>query len=166
MADGPTGTAAPPPPNERRAALLSQRNLILGGAAVVAVVILILGLRYHSGSERRRYDAILKLSLDRLVTAQEGFYYDSTHYAAGLRQLPTVTLAAGVHVQLFNPDRRSWWGIATHDRLPGRRCVVWVGTAPGVLPAEARAPEEETKPLCYDSGQLSRLPVVRASSGA
>lgn len=166
MAVGTTASAPPPAPAARKATLFSQRNLMLGGAAVIAIIIIVAALRYHSGSERRRYDAILKASLDRLVTAQEGFYYDSTHYATALRALPTMKLATGVHVQLFNPDRRSWWGIATHDGLPGRECVVWVGRAPGVLPADARAPEDETKPLCYDATQLRGLPAVRASSGS
>lgn len=165
MTDGTTGGAPPPRPNERSVAatLFSRRNLMFGGAVVVAIVILVIALRYRGGSDRRRYETMLKASLDRLVTAQEGFYYDSTHYAAALRALPTMKLPTGVRVQLFNPDRRSWWAIATHDGLPGRRCVVWVGTAPGVLPADARAPEDETKPLCYDAAQLSRLPVRPAS---
>lgn len=166
MADGTTGSAPAPAPDDGKATLFSRRNLMLGGAAVIAIIILVMVLRYQSGSERRRYEAILKTSLDRLVTAQEGFYYDSTHYAAALHALPTLKLATGVHVQLFNPDRRSWWGIATHERLPSRQCVVWVGTAPRVLPPEARAPEEETKPLCYDSVQLTGLPAVRAPSGS
>src|SRR5690348_16452043 len=147
MVDGTTGSAPSAAPDDRRATLFSPRNLMLGGAVVIAIAILLVVVRYQSGSQRRRYDAILQASLDRLVTAQEGFYYDSTHYTSTLRALPTVKLPPEVHVQLFNSDRRSWWGIATHDRLPGRRCVVWVGTAPTVLPADARAPEEETKPL-------------------
>ena len=166
MADGTTDSAPSAAPEDRKATFFSQGNLMLGGAAVIAIVILIIALRYRSGSERRHYDAILRGSLDRLVTAQEGFYYDSTHYAATLRALPTVKLPEGVHVQLVNPDRRSWWGIATHERLPGRRCVVWVGTAPKVLPADARAPEEETKPLCYDAAHLTGLPAARPSSGS
>jgi hypothetical protein len=94
------------------------------------------------------------------VTAQEGFYYDSTRYTPSLQALPTVRLPDGVHVQIFSPDRRSWWGVATHDRLPARECIVWVGVPPSAAPAEARAPEDETKPLCFDS---SRLKVKQSS---
>jgi hypothetical protein len=100
---------------------------------------------------------MLTMSLDKIVTAQEGFYYDSTRYVASLRSLPMVQLPPGVHVTLFTPDRKSWWGIATHDRLPAHHCVVWVGTAPTTLPLEARAPENETRPLCFDDrGAVTR----------
>src|SRR5689334_14574440 len=164
MTEGSTGGAAAAPPKARRwPPLLSQRNLAIAGAAVLLVVILIIVARYRSGSERRRDDAILKATLDKLVTAQEGFYYDSTRYAPSLRALPTVTLPTGVHVQLFTPDKRSWWAVATHERMTSRQCVVWVNTAPASLPAEARAPEDETKPLCFDA---SRLPATLRSRGS
>ena len=130
--------------------LLSRQNLGIAAVGLVLLVVIIVGTRYHGGSERRRYEAVLTASLDRIVTAQEGFYYDSTRYVATLRGLPTVTLPAGVHVALHTPDRQSWWGVATHDRLPDHHCVVWVGTPPTSLPAEARAPENETRPLCFD----------------
>jgi hypothetical protein len=121
------------------------------------VIVVVVVAHYRGGSERRRYEAIMKTALDRLVTAQEGFYYDSMRYSPSLRALPTVKLPPGVHVELFNPDRRSWWAVATHDRLPSRRCVVWVGTAPTVLPLADRLPEDETKPLCHDASQLAGL---------
>jgi hypothetical protein len=164
MSEGSPAAGPPRPPDEAgpRRPLLSVRNLGLAGAALLVIIILIAALRYHSGSERRRYDAMLAASLDRLVTAQEGFFYDSSRYASSLRSLPTVKLPTGVNIQLSNPDRRSWWGVASHNQFPSRRCVVWVGNPPAGLPAEARAPEEETKPLCYDAAQLSALPVRRS----
>ena len=129
---------------------ISIRQVIAAAATVVVVAGIVVTLHYRTGSERRRYDAVLRVSLDRIVTAQEGYYYDSMRYVGSLRALPTVQLPPGVHVQLYNPDTRSWWGIATHDRFPTHRCIVWVGTAPATLPLEARAPENETKPLCFD----------------
>ncbi|HZI41987.1 MAG TPA: hypothetical protein VFD67_09800 [Gemmatimonadaceae bacterium] len=165
MADGPTdGAAASAPPQRQQTrslqSLLSRRNIGIVGIALVLLVGIIFATRYHSGSERRRYEAMLAASLDKIVTAQEGFFYDSTRYVASLRALPTVTLPVGVHVTLHSPDRRSWWGVATHDRLPDHHCVVWVGTAPTSLPSEARAPENETKPLCFDD----KNPVARQAS--
>ena len=128
-----------------------SRTAVIGAAVAGAVIVAtVVGLRYRDASQRRQYEAMLRASLDKIVTAQEGYYYDSTRYVGSLRALPTVQLPPGVHVQLYNPDRRSWWGIATYDRLPAHRCVVWVGTAPPTLPLEARAPENETKPLCFD----------------
>ena len=134
----------------RRPPIFTTRNVGIAAAAIFVIIAIAVALHYYNDSQRRRYDTVLKASLDKIVTAQEGYYYDSTRYVGSLRALPTVRLPQGVHVQIFNPDRRSWWGLATHDRMAGRHCVVWVGTAPTSLPVEARAPENETKPLCFD----------------
>ena len=154
MGVGLTGGApAPPSPTAPGRSRFSPRQYAIGGlVALILAVVALISMRYRAGSERRRYESVLKTSLDRLVTAQEGFYYDSTHYASSLRALPGVQLPADIHVRLFNPDSKSWWGVATHDLLPRRHCVVWVGTPPSSLPADARAPEEETKPLCFEGG--------------
>lgn len=133
---------------------------LIGAVVVIAMIVLV--VRYRSGSHKRNVDAQLLLTLDRLLTAQEGFYYDSSHYVGGLEQLPTVKLPPGVHVELHNPDRRSWWGVATHDGLSAHRCVVWVGTAPTYLPAELRAPENEAKPTCFDDARLASRQSTRS----
>src|SRR5947207_8740942 len=152
MTAGPAERAPARKPNETpaRRRRISTLHGVLAVIGVVLVGGFVIAIRYHSGSDRRRYDAMLRATLDKIVTAQEGYYYDSMRYAGSLPALPTVQLPAGVHVQLINPDRRSWWGVAIHDRVPGHRCVVWVGTAPTTLPVEARVPENETKPLCFD----------------
>lgn len=158
MTGGPSENAPAPEPDGgvlRRVAI-SRRHAIGAATALVVIVAVVIALRYRTGNERRRYDGLLRASLDKIVTAQEGYYYDSTRYVGSLRALPTVQLPTGVHVQLHNPDRRSWWGIATHDRLPAYHCIVWVGTAPTTLPLEARAPENETKPLCFDDAGAGR----------
>jgi hypothetical protein len=130
---------------------LSARQIVFGAIILVVVIAAIAGfVQYRSGRARREYDALMLNTLDRLLTAQEGFFYDSLHYVGSLRALPTVRVAPGVHVELVNPDRRSWWGVATHTGLTGHRCVVWVGTAPASFPLDVRAPENEAKPLCFD----------------
>ncbi|HEY7233187.1 MAG TPA: hypothetical protein VH539_03510 [Gemmatimonadaceae bacterium] len=159
MAEGPTASAPVSTSKQPRSiqSLLSRRNIIAASAALVLIVLIGTFVRYSGGRDRRRYETMLTMSLDKIVTAQEGFYYDSTRYVASLRSLPMVQLPPGVHVTLFTPDRKSWWGIATHDRLPAHHCVVWVGTAPTTLPLEARAPENETRPLCFDDrGAVTR----------
>jgi hypothetical protein len=160
MADGPTDAAATSARPKSIKALLSTRNVAIGIGGLVLLIAIVIASRYRSGNERRRYQALLTSSLDKIVTAEEGFFYDSTRYVASLRALPSVQLPSGVHVTLFSPDRRSWWAVATHDRLRNHRCVVWVGAAPPSLPTEARAPENETKPLCFDD----KANVVRQAS--
>lgn len=150
-----TAAPAPPPPSRRRPRFLSVRYVVGAAIGLALIIVAVALIRYRGGSERRQYEASLRLALDRLVTAQEGFYYDSTRYTASLRSLPTVQLPQGVHVQIFSPDRRSWWALATHDRMPQRRCIVWVGAPPSAVPTEARAPEDETKPLCFDAARIA-----------
>jgi hypothetical protein len=116
----------------------------------VLIVAIVWFAHFRAGRNRREYDKLMMSTLDRLLTAQEGFFYDSARYVGSLRAMPTVHLAPGVHVQLVSPDRRSWWGVATHDGLNGHRCVVWVGNAPASFPADIRTPENEAKPTCFD----------------
>jgi hypothetical protein len=162
MADGPTAgvPSSASTRSKSRRAFLTTRNIAIGIGALVLLVVLVVALRYRSGNQRRSYEALLTTSLDKIVTAEEGYYYDSTRYVASLRALPTVSIPSGVHVTLYSPDPRSWWAVATHDRLAKHHCLVWVGMAPASLPSESRAPENETKPLCFDD----KGPVVRQAS--
>jgi hypothetical protein len=150
-----TATPAPPPRNRPRSRFLTTRYVVGTAVGLVLLIVVVAFIRYRAGGERRRYEASLRSALDRLVTAQEGFYYDSTRYTPLLRSLPSMRLPDGVHVEIFSTDRRSWWGVATHDRLPSRQCIVWVGTPPAAVPAEARAPEDETKPVCFDAARIA-----------
>jgi hypothetical protein len=130
---------------------LSPRQIAFGAIVVVVLIAAVAWIvQYRAGHARRQYDKLMIGTLDRLLTAQEGFFYDSSHYVGSLRALPTVHLTPGVHLEMANPDRRSWWGVATHTGLTGHRCVVWVGTAPASFPADVRAPENEAKPICFD----------------
>src|SRR5262245_37620813 len=71
-----------------------------------------LGWRRHT-RERRGYEHALEETLDKLVTAQEGFFYDSTRYAGALAMLPSIRPAPDVHVRIVVATPRSWWGSAT-----------------------------------------------------
>lgn len=159
MTGSPAGGAPASTPKQRMSleSLITRANMAIGAAALLFVIVVIAAIRYQSGTARRRYESLLASSLDHIVTAQEGFYYDSTKYVTSLKSLPTVHLPPGVHVTLYSPDRRSWWAVATHDRLPAHHCLVWVGKAPPSIPVEARAPENETKPLCFnDNASVAR----------
>jgi hypothetical protein len=143
----PTPEAAPAP--ERGFRVMQVVLATIAGLLVVAALALL--LYYRSGRERRHYEALVSETLDKLVTAQEGFFYDSAHYARSLPSLRTFQPPPGVRVSVAVADTaHSWSGTATHDALSGGQCVVWVGRAPTTLPEAARAPENETKPLCFD----------------
>ena len=89
-------TTAAPPQNRQRSRFLSTRYIIGAAIGLLLLMALVVLIRYRAGSERRRYEASLRSALDRVVTAQEGFYYDSTRYTPSLRSLPTVHLPDGV----------------------------------------------------------------------
>ena len=148
---------SPAPVIEPRRQGLTRRAIVLLVAASVVIALVVASvLYYQSGSNRRQREALLKATLDRLVTAQEGYYYDSARYATTLRALPAFTVPSGANVQLAPPLSHSWSAVATHTLLAGRFCVVWVGTPPTSLPDAARVPENETKPLCFDNAPRSR----------
>ena len=128
--------------------------LVVAGLVVAAALAFL--LFYRSGRARRQHEATLKATLDKLVTAQEGFYYDSSRYVSSLRSLPAFSVPQGVQLQLATPVPRSWSAVARHTSLSGRHCVVWVGTPPTSLPDAARVPENETRPLCFDDRHVSR----------
>src|SRR6476469_7902763 len=114
MGSGATTAAPAPPPQGGPHSRYLSRQYVIGAAIALALLIaLVAVIRYRAGSDRRRYEASLRSALDRVVTAQEGFYYDSTRYTPSLRSLPTVHLPDGVHIAIFSPDRGSWWGVAT-----------------------------------------------------
>jgi hypothetical protein len=142
---------APSPVIEPPRGGFSRRGIVMlvaGGVFLALVVASV--LYYRSGTNRRQQEVLLKATLDHLVTAQEGFYYDSARYATTLRALKAFTVPAGARVQLAPPMSHSWSATATHPMLKDHVCVVWVGTPPTSLPDDVRRPENETKPLCFD----------------
>lgn len=160
MSEGTTESTARPEAAAKRprwSEYLTPKRIGLAAAvAVPLIAILVLTLQYRAARARRAYQSLMEQSLDRVVTAQEGFFYDSARYASSLRQLPGLRLPATVHAQIVSATPKTWWGVATHDNLPGRRCAVWVGTPPPVLPSSARTPDNETKPLCFDDSAARR----------
>src|SRR5438105_14618336 len=84
MAGGPTGGTAAST-SSRSAVLFSTRNVLIGVAALIVLIAILMAGRYRSGSARRGYESLLTTSLDKIVTAEEGLYYDSTRYVASLR---------------------------------------------------------------------------------
>jgi hypothetical protein len=130
---------------------ISPRGLTIAAiAACIVLAAIVVSVYYRSSRSRREQEAQLRGTLDKLVTAQEGFYYDSTRYVSSLRSLRALQVPPNIRLQITSPAAQSWWGIASHAALPGRHCVVWVGNPPAWLPDEARVPENETKPLCFD----------------
>src|SRR5256714_1089957 len=144
MTGGPPETAtAPDPalqPSSREERRRTTAQVVVASVAALLLVGAIVALVYYrTGSPQRRIEAQLKATLDKLVTAQEGFFYDSARYARSLRALPTFRPPPGVHLRVVVDTAHSWPGTATHHGLPTRQCGVWVVRPPAPLPQEARA---------------------------
>jgi hypothetical protein len=149
--DGPVPSDdAPPHPGHRRRTVA----IVLAALAVLLVASLVTYQR--AGRTRRASEALLRATLDRLVTAQEGFFYDSARYAPSVGALPGFAVPSGVNLEITMPAPRSWSATATHASLAGRHCVVWVGTPPPALPEAAREPKNETRPLCFEDARGER----------
>lgn len=155
-APGAPGAPAGSPPDARRQR--APRIAILAAVLVLLLVIIAGALyaRHRSARQQLAYEDAMVMGLDTLVTAEEGYFYDSARYTPSLAAFPKLPLLAGVHLTIDSAGARSWWGTATHARLPRRRCEVWVGTPPARFPAAARAPELEGKPTCFGVGGSAR----------
>lgn len=132
------------------------RRIILAVVGVLLLAVLAAVLWYRAGRADRAAEASMVETLDRLVTAQEGIFYEREHYATTLSELPAFRVPDGVRVEVLGASPRSWWGAATHTRLRGRRCVIWVGSPAASMPAEAKDLSQETLPYCYDAGATGR----------
>lgn len=98
----------------------------------------------------------MKVSLQKLVTAQEMFFSDHNRYGKVLSldnpAAVVIVPAAGVTLSLTYATAGSWTARATHDWLPGMSCVISVGAVPPsrILQTTAQRlqPMEEGVPIC------------------
>jgi hypothetical protein len=96
----------------------------------------------------RAYQAAMRSDLRNLVTAQEVHYADHATYTTSFAAL-NYTASTGVTVQILEATATGWSGTATHERAPGARCGIYVGTARRPF-AEV---EEEGVPACVGAPQ-------------
>jgi hypothetical protein len=71
--------------------------------------------------------SVLKAALRSLATAQERYRATKGRYAAGVDQLG-IRLDPGVRVDVLGADAAGWQGRAVHQAMPGRSCVMFVGS--------------------------------------
>lgn len=75
----------------------------------------------------------VKRDLRQVVSLQEMFFVDSTHYAKDMSQLNggrPLSPTSKTRITIIWADARGWAATATSDWLGGANCVVWMGTVP------------------------------------
>jgi hypothetical protein len=104
----------------------------------------------------RRPFAAMTQDLRNLVTAQEVYISAHAKYATvfqrGAIKGAVLRASPGVTVTLTSVTKQTYAARATHDWLPGRSCVLSIGTLPAsrvpLTTAERRAPAVEGTPVC------------------
>jgi hypothetical protein len=93
----------------------------------------------------------MKVDLRNLVHSQDFYFATQGVYARRTEPLALQYLwHPGVRVTVLAADARSWSAKATHDKLPGKSCVIWFGsvTQRPATDAEHRKEGRAGVPVC------------------
>src|SRR5262249_36922051 len=80
--------------------------------------------------------AAMKSDLHNLTTAEESFFYDSTHYTASLTQL-NFPGSHGDAISIVQATPTGWAATVTNPDSWPHFCAMFIGTATAVAPATA-----------------------------
>ena len=70
----------------------------------------------------------MKGDLRRLVSANEVYHAKTKKYASDASALPGFAPSPGIAVTILNASAGGWSAKATASGLPGKSCVIYVGT--------------------------------------
>lgn len=80
------------------------------------------------------YREAMRSDLRTLVTSQEAYFSDHNRYASiftyGNQRGATIQPSPGVRLTLTYATARGWTARATHSLLPGRSCIIELGSVP------------------------------------
>jgi hypothetical protein len=74
--------------------------------------------------------ADMKADLRRLVSANEVYHVKNSRYAGDVGSLSSFRPSQGVSVTILNASANGWSAKATDAALPGKSCVIYVGSVP------------------------------------
>jgi hypothetical protein len=83
-------------------------------------------------SEERVFD-LLRTQLRAVLEAQDAVHAQRGRFARGFGtsgETVAFTPPPGITITLGFADSAGWTAIATHAALPGKSCVIWIGTVP------------------------------------
>lgn len=119
-------------------ALVAALVAAVGPAALPAVVAAQSG---HPAADAATLDA-MKGDLRRVVSATAVYRSRHATYATSLADLPTFHTTTGVSITFVSVTANGWAASATAAALPGKSCVIFIGT----VPAPPKTDGQETGP--------------------
>jgi hypothetical protein len=108
-----------------------------------------------TGSALSRLDprTLMKVDLRNLVRSQETYLANQGVYSRRTEPFALQYLwREGVNIKILTANRQSWSARATHARLPGKSCVIWIGSVskrPRTT-AQRRQADQSGVPVCDD----------------
>jgi prepilin-type N-terminal cleavage/methylation domain-containing protein len=116
---------------------------------IVVVIIGILAaiaIPKFANTKNKAYVTAMKSDLRNLVTAEEAFFSDSTHYidASTLVTLKGFKSSSGVGVPNVTTGAGFWFATVTHSQLQGATCGIGVNTTNPLLTTAG-----DGEPICY-----------------
>jgi prepilin-type N-terminal cleavage/methylation domain-containing protein len=112
----------------------SRRGFTLIELLIVVVIIGILvaiAVPKFNNTKEKAFVASMKSDLHNLATAEEAFFYDSSHYTTNFALMNNFIPSAGVTLTV-NSATASGWSATTTSTFTARACYLFAGTGPPV----------------------------------
>jgi type IV pilus assembly protein PilA len=127
----------------------ARKGFTLIELLIVVVIIGILAaiaIPKFANTKSKAYVTAMKSDLRNLVTAEEAFFSDSTHYtlATNLITLNTWKSTTGVGTPNVTTGAGYWSATVTHSQLAGATCAIGVNTANPIITTAG-----DGEPSCY-----------------
>ena len=116
----------------------SRRGFTLIELLIVVVIIGLLAtiaIPKFSNTKEKAFVGAMKSDLRNLATAEEAFFYDSSHYTTSFAQMNNLAPSSGVTIVVNQATPTGWSATATSQYAPGRLCSLFSGAATPVAPA-------------------------------
>jgi type IV pilus assembly protein PilA len=108
----------------------NRRGFTLIELLIVVVIIGILAaiaIPKFANTKGKAYVTAMKSDLRNLVTAQEGFFFDSSKYSTSIASI-NFKQSTGVNVPVITVGPGYWSATVSHSQLPSSVCGIGVNT--------------------------------------